>query len=251
MTISFASLVLVSGLAVPEIGSPAGSELSLDGADAEISAFNILAGAELVASGYFPRLATPDTDPYSPKYVVRRFEIIDMYAGPADAEYLYLRINSELFRFPGSEMSTYQMHQASHERNDLLFAQKRDAENALASGLLTNGIRSRYKRWLKLTEEQLARIAEERPELSQLRRLKAAGIEHFYDLGPVVEGVKYLIILGPGDYRSYPFPTWVNNDVFWGDAADEMDERFRGVLTSETLTWQLRRDDLDYEYMIP
>ena len=233
---SFASLILVSGV-VPVIGSPPGGETA-----SEPSAFDILVGREIVASGYFPRLATPDTDPYSPEYVVRRFEIIDMYAGPADAEYLYLRIDSDLFRFPGSEMSTYQMRQASHERNDLLFAQKRDAENELASGLLTNGIRSRYERWLKLTEEQLGRIAEERPELSRARRsLSKVGGIGFYDIGPVVEGVKYLVLLWPRVDRPLFFPTLVNKEVFWGDAAEEMDERLRAVLASETLTWQLRQ----------
>ena len=209
------------------------------------TAFDLLLSYEIVASGYFSELSTPGADPYSPENVVRQFEIIEMFHGP-DLEALNLMLDSDLFAVLEGDISVYQMRRALHERTGLLSTQLVDVDEKLRSDSLTNGLRSRYVRWQELMSQQLARIVEERPKLYEVSRRVGGRHATLYDVGAVVEGVKYLVLLNPPSSEGhFFFPTEVNVNVFWGDAAEELEDELRDVLASKALVDQLeqaRRD---------
>jgi len=204
-------------------------------------AFDALLSFDIVASGYFSKLSFDrnESDPFSPRYVERRFEILEMYQGPSDADAIELVIHSELFAVPGWDMSVYQARQALHSRTALLRRQLASAREVVDSKAVSSRIQSRHQRWAKLLEQQRATIDSGRaPSLikSYVVGPPQAG---FYEAGPILEGVKYVVFLKKTDGR-YHFPTWTRDrEVFWGEAAEAMEQRIRAVLESEALMDEL------------
>ena len=241
-----ATLLVMATAAHDEAAMGGGWGLSAKWDEETQAAFGALLNHDIVASGYFAQLRLPGdpSDAYAPTELVRRFEVLEMFHGP-NVEFLDLTIDSELLPVPGADVSVYQARRAYMARERTLREQAADAEEMLKSGLATDEVLSRYTRWRRFLNREYSRQWQMRPSGLQRMIFKVPQLD-FYAAGPVFEGVKYLVLLGPRDDGGpYHFPestSWRALDRgFWGEAAEEWEARLRTVLSSEELMDELNR----------